>query len=178
MTEWHLVALGRSGDPFNHKIRSLAVIKNAVKMRKNAGCEWLSFSAIHLWLNHKRQILIPSLDRALLNQVLWWHRKAISLYCVSWLFVKALAVVCVYGVWRRCSRPPASCSWMEWETLAASSCSVSWTPLTAWASVALLTRTPAVTCSSLPTNMSCSTLWRCPRQRSSCCCRSNRWGMG
>lgn len=87
-----------------------------------------------------------------------------------------MALGCVFGVWRHCSQQPASCSWTEWETPAASSCSVSWTPLTAWASVALLTRTPAATCSSLPTNMSCSTLWRCPRLRNSCCCRSNRWG--
>lgn len=87
-----------------------------------------------------------------------------------------LVLECGRNVWRPYCQRPVSCSWMGWETPAASSSSVSWTPLTAWASVALRTPTPAVICSSLPTSMSYRTLWRFPRQRSSCYYLLNRWG--
>lgn len=75
---------------------------------------------------------------------------------------------------RRCSQLQVCCSSMGCGTPAASSSSASWTPPTAWASEALLTRIRAVTCSSQHTSMSCSTLWRCPRQKSSCCCHWSR----
>lgn len=75
---------------------------------------------------------------------------------------------------RRYSQQPACYSSMGCGMPAVSSCSASWTLPTAWASGDSLTRTPAATCSSRRTSMSCSTLWRCPRQRSSCCCRWNR----
>ncbi len=75
---------------------------------------------------------------------------------------------------RRCSQQPACCSSMECGTPAVSSSSASWTPPTAWVSEDSLTLTRAATCSSQPTSMSCSTLWRCPRPRSLCCCHWNR----
>jgi len=81
---------------------------------------------------------------------------------------------CNCPLFRPCSRPPACCSSTGCGTPAVSSSSASWTPPTAWASEASLTRTPAASCSSPPTSMSCSTLWRCPRRRSSCSCHWNR----
>lgn len=76
---------------------------------------------------------------------------------------------------RHCSQRQVCCSSTGCGTPAASSCSASWTPLTALASEGSLTRTPAATCSNLRTSTYYSTLWRCPRRKSSCCCHWNRW---
>lgn len=76
---------------------------------------------------------------------------------------------------RHCSQRPVCCSSTGCGTPAASSCSASWTPLTALASEGSLTRIPAATCSNLHTSTYYSTLWRCPRRKSSCCCHWNRW---
>lgn len=76
---------------------------------------------------------------------------------------------------RPCSRQPVCCSSTECGMHAANSCSASWTLRTASASEGSPTRTPAATCSNRHTSMCYSTLWRCPRLRSSCCCHWNRW---
>lgn len=57
---------------------------------QNCRREWLSYSAIHLLLAHQRQILIPSLNKDILNQ------KKTVMYSISWLRLSSwLSVWCV-----------------------------------------------------------------------------------
>lgn len=102
------------------------------------------------------------------------YTTAKPLFSFFFIWHKKINRLCVSTCCRHCSQQQACCSSMGCGTPAVSSSSASWTPQTAWASEASLTHTPAATCSSQHTSMSCSTLWRCPRLRSSCCCHWNR----